>query len=101
VGPTPPVTVGPADRHRNHPPAGPHAWLTSPDRPHAQKGNHRGTWNPARPARQPGRQTNKKPRNNRDPKPNPTQPRSRKTSHELKCQAAIFSEWCDQAVVSS
>jgi hypothetical protein len=25
----------------------------------------------------------------------------RKTSHELRCQAAILSEWCDQAVASS
>jgi hypothetical protein len=53
--------LGPADRHRDHPPAGPHARLTSPDCPCDQKGNHQGKWNPARPARQPGHKADRRP----------------------------------------
>ena len=43
------------DHHRDHPPPGPRTRLTSQNHPCDQEGHPAGPWNPAHPARQPGR----------------------------------------------
>ncbi len=50
-----PTGPGPPDHRRDHPPPGPRTQLTSPTIPTTRKGHPAGPWNPAHPARQPGR----------------------------------------------
>ena len=49
------LALGQPDHHRDHPPAGPRTRLTSRNHPCDQEGHPAGPWNPAHPARQPGR----------------------------------------------
>src|SRR5215472_13952582 len=72
------LAPGPSGRHRDHPPPGPHARLTTPDRPCDQERKQPGPWNPARLARQPGRQADRQPGNRPRRRRQATQPRSRK-----------------------
>ena len=66
------------DRRRHRPPAGPRARLTSRNIPATRKENTAGPWNPAHPARQPGRQPRPAPKTANQPQPQATNPRSRK-----------------------
>ena len=59
---SPPAGPGPGDHHRDHPPPGPRARLTSRNHPCDQEG-HPGPVEPRHPARQPGRQAHRQTEN--------------------------------------
>ena len=71
------LALGQPDHRRDHPPPGPRTRLTSPKPSQRPGRTPAGSWNPAHPARQPGRHADRTPET-APPQPQASQPRSRK-----------------------
>jgi DDE family transposase len=72
------LALGYPDHRCDQPSPRPRARLTSRNPSLRLKGNHQGLWNPAHPARQPGHQSRPCTENSGPPRPQASQPRSRK-----------------------
>ena len=83
------LALGTADRHRDHPPSGPHARQTSSNHPCNPEGKHPGPVEPRRPARQPDHHPDQ--RAEKQPGQHPRSPSEDHERFRLEIGRAVFA----------